>query len=258
MPVASPPSLTAIANLLAGGALAPAARVIRQALEAEPRMRMAGHLARLHREVIQHQGAIARVEREAAERRIPREVEQSDRARLTAFLLELLDEMARLERDLGIAFRVDTDADREAANVGRRADTLAAPAVGRTDVFLSYARPDRALIVELAVALEARGCACWFDHFIAGGERFREAINARIDTARAVVALWSEHSVKSDWVIYEADRAHKAGKLVPLRMASLAPDRVPAPYPAVLNILVLGDDGALTRTLKGFGLLRQP
>lgn len=68
--------------------------------------------------------------------------------------------------------------------------------------------------------------------------------------------LWSEHSIKSDWVIFEAERAHKAGKLVPLRVASLPVDRVPAPYPAVLNIIVLGDGEALTQTLKGFGLVQ--
>jgi hypothetical protein len=89
-----------------------------------------------------------------------------------------------------------------------------------------------------------------------GGARFRAEIDARLDAARAVVVLWSEHAIQSDWVIYEADRAHKAGKLVPLRVASLNLDRVPAPYPAVLNILLLGDDDALTRTLQGLGLPR--
>jgi hypothetical protein len=39
-----------------------------------------------------------------------------------------------------------------------------------------------------------------------------------------------------------------------VRVPSLPLDRVPAPYPAVLNILVLGDDEALTRTLRTFSL----
>jgi hypothetical protein len=54
------------------------------------------------------------------------------------------------------------------------------------------------------------------------------------------------------------DRGHKAGKLVPLRLPELALDRVPAPYPAVLNIIAHGDDDALTRALKRLGLLQAP
>jgi hypothetical protein len=128
--------------------------------------------------------------------------------------------------------------------------------IDAADIFLSYARPDKALILQLAATLEERGCTCWFDHFIAGGARFRDTINARLDSARAVVVLWSEHSIKSDWVLYEADRAHKAGKLIPLRLPSLSLDQVPPPFPAVLNVLVWDDEEALLRTLNGFGLPR--
>jgi hypothetical protein len=254
--------------MVAAGNLATAAGAIRQTLEAEPGMRGTGALARLDREVIQHQGAIVRLERDAAGRRVTREAEQTDRARLAAILLDVLDEMARLEGELGIAFRVKPVAPvgptrvvspreasgAESAGVGSSLRSTQPAANTSPDIFLSYARPDRGLIVELAVALQAQGFSCWFDHFIAGGARFREAIDAQLDAARAVVALWSEHSIKSDWVIYEASRAHKAGKLVPVRVPSLPLDRVPAPYPAVLNILVLGDDEALTRTLRTFSL----
>jgi TIR domain/Effector-associated domain 11 len=262
MPAPSQSVPIAIANIVAAGDLAAAAAAIRQALEAEPSMRRTTQLARLHREVIQHQGAITRVEREAAERRITREAEQSDRTRLTAALLDVLDELVRLEGELGIGFRVETvgwvarsddpthAASHEVSSVGS-ALRLTQPSA---DIFLSYARHDRGRVVELAAALEGRGCSCWYDHLIAGGARFRAEIDARLDAARAVVVLWSEHAIQSDWVIYEADRAHKAGKLVPLRVASLSLDRVPAPYAAVLNILLLGDEDALTRTLHGLGL----
>lgn len=251
--------LSIIADALAAGDLRFAVDAMKQTLEAEPAMRSTDGLARLHREVIQHKGAVARLERDNAARQINREDARHERARLAAVLLDVLDDMTRLEAKIGTAFRiVAPEAEHRPAGSGHPeppASSLGAEPAG-IDVFLSYARADRAHIVDLAVALQGHGCAVWFDHFITGGARFGEIINARLDAARAVVVLWSESSIGSDWVLYEADRAHKAGKLVPLRLPELALDRVPAPYPAVLNIIAHGDDDALTRALKRHGLLQ--
>jgi hypothetical protein len=256
--MSSPSSATvAIAELVAAGDLANAAQVVKLTLEAEPGMRSTARLSRLHREVIQHKGTLARLGQDLAAGRIGREVEHAERARLTAALLDMLDEMARAESELGLAFRVEMPAPAPQTQQSPKGPSVR-DEPSKVDVFLSYARPDRALIVDLAVALEARGCGCWFDHFVAGGARFRDAINARLDAALAVVVLWSEHAVRSDWVIYEADRAHKAGKLIPLRMPALALDKVPPPYAAVLNFITHGDEEALTRALGGYGLPRIP
>jgi hypothetical protein len=251
--------LSIIADALAAGQLRFAVDAMKQTLEAEPAMRSTDGLARLHREVIQHKGVVARLERDSAARQMTREDERHERARLAAVLLDVLDDMTLIEAKLGIAFRVEApvaDSLPSAPGDTRPGPLGAEPA--DIDVFLSYARADRAHIVDLAVALQGRGCAAWFDHFITGGARFGEIINARLDAARAVVVLWSENSIGSDWVLYEADRAHKAGKLVPLRLPELALDRVPAPYPAVLNIIAHGDDDALTRALERLGLLQAP
>jgi len=111
--------------------------------------------------------------------------------------------------------------------------------------------------------LEARGYSVWYDREIAGGQRFPQVINARIGAAEAVIALFSEAVVgaddvargyDSDWVVYEADRAHRQGKLIPVRVPPLPAEKVPAPYPAVLHIIQHGNDDELLLALRKKGV----
>jgi hypothetical protein len=242
--------LERLAELVADGELAAALDHIR-ALTRIARESGEPRIARLHREVIEHKGAFSRLERDRLSARIPREAELAERARIAAVLLELIDEIGRLERTGAGRFPLDAVELPLLAPAARPAPAAAAPSGGAsTDIFLSYARPDRALITELAVHLTGRGYSVWFDHYIAGGERFHDAINARLDAALAVIVLWTERSVGSDWVIYEASRAHRAKKLIPLRDHALDIDHIPAPYAAVLNILVCGEFEPLERALR--------
>lgn len=94
---------------------------------------------------------------------------------------------------------------------------------GGSDVFLSYARQDRPAAQFLAQALERSGYTVWWDRELLGGQDFEQEIGRQLASARAVVVLWSEASVKSDWVRDEAASARDRGVLVPARLNGTLP-----------------------------------
>jgi len=93
------------------------------------------------------------------------------------------------------------------------------------DIFLSYSREDEARAGSLAGALEARGWSVWWDRSIPAGKSFDEVIEAAIYNAKCVVVIWSASSVKSRWVLTEAEEGADRGILVPVRT-----DDVPIPF----------------------------
>ena len=100
------------------------------------------------------------------------------------------------------------------------------------EVFISYSSQHRALTERLAAVIEAaRGPgSVWYDKEISSGEQFRPEITAALDAARAVVVVWTAGAVESTWVYAEAVRAAAARKIVTVREASLAPERIPLPF----------------------------
>jgi len=89
------------------------------------------------------------------------------------------------------------------------------------DVFVSYAREDRACAERLAEALAACGLRVWWDRDIDVGADFAALIETRLQSCRSVIVLWSEHSVRSAFVKDEATRALDASKLHPVRIADV-------------------------------------
>jgi adenylate cyclase len=85
------------------------------------------------------------------------------------------------------------------------------------DVFVSYARSDKARVAPLVAAIEAKGWTVWWDPEITPGQEFDDQIDAEIDKARAVLVVWSPLSVASRWVRGEAREAAERGILVPVR-----------------------------------------
>lgn len=85
-----------------------------------------------------------------------------------------------------------------------------------SEIFLSYATPDRATAETIAKALKAQGWAVWWDRKISPGRKYEDVIHAALSEAKCVVVLWSEHSVASDWVKEEAEEGKKRGILVPV------------------------------------------
>ena len=85
------------------------------------------------------------------------------------------------------------------------------------DVFVSYARVDKARVAPLVAAIEARGWSVWWDPEITPGQEFDDQIDAEIDAAKAVLVVWTPTSVTSRWVRGEAREAAERGILVPVR-----------------------------------------
>jgi sulfatase modifying factor 1 len=87
------------------------------------------------------------------------------------------------------------------------------------DVFLSYAREDLERAAALVSVLEKQGWSVWWDvNDIPAGKRFDEEIDEALNGARAVLVLWSRHSVESDYVIEEAAEAKELQTLIPIRI----------------------------------------
>lgn len=84
-----------------------------------------------------------------------------------------------------------------------------------SDIFISYARPDRERARLLAQALEQRGWSVWWDHDIPPGRKFDDVIEEALAAARCVVVLWSRASTASDWVRNEAGEAMQRQVLIP-------------------------------------------
>ena len=86
------------------------------------------------------------------------------------------------------------------------------------DIFVSYAREDRACAARLADALAACGWRVWWDREIDVGADFAALIESNLEGAQAVIVLWSAQSVRSAFVKDEAGRAREASKLQPVRI----------------------------------------
>ncbi|MEO6255325.1 MAG: TIR domain-containing protein [Sphingomicrobium sp.] len=83
------------------------------------------------------------------------------------------------------------------------------------DVFLSYARHDRATARVFAECLVEEGFTVWWDASLRSGETFDEVIERNLRDAKAVIVLWSPASVASRWVRAEATLADRRNKLAP-------------------------------------------
>jgi adenylate cyclase len=93
----------------------------------------------------------------------------------------------------------------------------AAGFIGMADVFVSYARHDKARVAPVVAAIEAQGWSVWWDPEISPGQEFDDQIDAEIAAALAVLVVWTPVSVASRWVRGEAREAAERGILVPVR-----------------------------------------
>jgi len=86
------------------------------------------------------------------------------------------------------------------------------------DVFVSYARTDRAKVAPLVAAIEAQGWSVWWDPAITPGQEFDRLIADELARAKAVLVVWTADSVESRWVRGEARDGADRGILVPVRV----------------------------------------
>ena len=113
------------------------------------------------------------------------------------------------------------------------------------DVFISYASEDRERAAKLASALSERGRSVWWDRKIVAGQTFDHAIERELETAKSVVALWSIHSVASEWVKNEASVASERGVLVPALIDSV---KLPLEFRRKQTADLIGWDGDLSHS----------
>jgi adenylate cyclase len=85
------------------------------------------------------------------------------------------------------------------------------------DVFVSYARSDKARVAPLVAAIEANGWTVWWDPEMSPGQEFDRQIAAELKIAAAVLVVWTPNSVESRWVRGEAREGAERGILVPVR-----------------------------------------
>ncbi len=111
------------------------------------------------------------------------------------------------------------------------------------DVFVSYARSTAATAQAAAEALKSEGFSVWIDDALPAHREFSVVIEENLQTANAVLVLWSEDARKSRWVPAEADLAHEAGKLVQMSVDGVIP---PFPFNRVHCEQSAGWDGDMT------------
>ncbi|MGA7323940.1 MAG: toll/interleukin-1 receptor domain-containing protein [Rhodomicrobium sp.] len=95
------------------------------------------------------------------------------------------------------------------------------------DIFISYSNKDRELAASLAAALEAKGFSTWWDFNLVGGANYRKEILQQLQAARAVIVIWTENSVTSEFVLDEADHAAAEKKFIPVRDQKLEIRNIP-------------------------------
>lgn len=95
------------------------------------------------------------------------------------------------------------------------------------DVFISYARRTDREAARIAGALEGEGFSVWRDDQLPAHRAFSEVIEERLRAAKAVVVVWSQDAVASQWVRSEASLAREQSKLVQLSLDGV---RLPMPF----------------------------
>lgn len=98
------------------------------------------------------------------------------------------------------------------------------------DIFISYAKADREIALILSTFFEAEGWTVWWDKSLSAGDTYRDEIMKQLAAARAVITIWTEHSVRSDWVRAEAGRAKADGKLIPVKGPDATYADIPLPF----------------------------
>jgi len=92
-----------------------------------------------------------------------------------------------------------------------------------SDIFLSYKSEDQAKAQIIAEALERNGYSVWWDRVIPPGRTFDEVIEEELDAAKCMVVLWSEESVKSEWVRTEVSEGKRRKILIPVLIEDVTP-----------------------------------
>jgi DNA/RNA endonuclease G (NUC1) len=131
---------------------------------------------------------------------------------------------------------------------------------GLVDVFISYARTDKEIAENVAELLRSEGFDVWFDKRIYAGAKWEPMLMKKLASAKAVLVLWTERSVKRPWVLKEARIAMRSQRLVPARIDEC---ELPKQFASVQTAMMPGWTGSsnhpeLERLLAGLSQLAPP
>lgn len=123
------------------------------------------------------------------------------------------------------------------------------------DVFISYAHENRELAAALAGKLSSRGYSVWWDHELVGGSEFREVIHRELRDSQYSMVIWTPQSIKSKWVIDEAEEAQRLGKLVPVKADSITDAELPLGMRGIQTLNISDMDGII-RAIRNLNIRR--
>lgn len=91
------------------------------------------------------------------------------------------------------------------------------------DVLISYASDDARQAYELGSLMRAKGLSVWDDSQLQAGESFADVLQKELEQAKAIVTLWSEEGVRSEWTLKEAAFALKMEKYIGIFLPGFDP-----------------------------------
>jgi formylglycine-generating enzyme required for sulfatase activity len=123
----------------------------------------------------------------------------------------------------------------------------------RPKIFISYSKEQPKPTRDVATLLESAGYEVWWDTNLTSGENFRKVIERELNSADAVIVIWTPQSISSDWVVDEAERARHRRVLITLRSKDVDPRCIPMPYGAYHTDLVDNHDAILAAVRRVAG-----
>jgi len=128
------------------------------------------------------------------------------------------------------------------------------------DVFISYARTDEEIARNVAETLRSEGFEVWFDSRIYAGAKWKSMLISTLSSAKAIVVLWSQRSVKRPWVLKEAKTAMDTRRLVPVKIDDCV---LPIRFASLQTAMMpgwrgIGHHPELERLLAGLSHLAPP
>jgi hypothetical protein len=92
-----------------------------------------------------------------------------------------------------------------------------------SDIFISYSSDERQRVLPLVNALEKTGWSVFWDRTIPAGKAWRQVIGTEIRTCRSVVVVWTASSIRSEWVLEEAETGKRREILIPVLLDEVEP-----------------------------------
>jgi len=110
------------------------------------------------------------------------------------------------------------------------------------DLYITYSLRECHWVSQLVSALKAEGYTVYWRHAVVPGEEIRTDISAQaLESARCVIAVWSETAIDDFWVLTDAQAACQQHKLVSV-MAK--PVVIPRPCRSAEPIFMHNWDGS--------------